>query len=239
MQHRFLVAAATLLIFATQTFPLSAAEFPWPDNPHIIVNGLGQIEQVPDRAIIRFEVSAIATTFSLAKQSVDAIISRAIKAAKKAQVHEDGINASKINASPQYDWQEKSRTYKGERVSRQVEIRLGNIERYNSLVEGLLASGISRLQPVELDFSDRKSLENRALMLALDDAKQKANAMAEHLGTTLEGVFQIAPLEQNSMVSRMAMRATAESSDDRAPLKPGKQTIRQEIRVVYLLGLKR
>lgn len=235
MKHRFLVAMATLLILAIQTFPLSAAEFPLPKHPHIIVNGYGQIEQVPDKAIVRFEVSAIASNFSLAKEAVDKIIYQAIKAAKKQRVAEDDINASKINASPQYNWEDKNRIYKGERVSRQVEVRLTNIERYNSLVEGLLASGISRLQPVELDFSDRHSLENKALTLALDDAKQKATTMAEHLGTKLKGIFQIAPLTQNSMVSRMAMRASAESSNDQAPLKPGKQTIQQQIRVVYLL----
>ncbi|MFT5691427.1 MAG: hypothetical protein ACI92E_000756 [Oceanicoccus sp.] len=235
MKHRILVATATLLIFAIHTFSLRASEFPLPDNPHIIVNGHGHIEQVPDKAILRFEVSAIAANFSLAKQSVDEIISRAIKAAKKNHVDEDDINASKINASPQYDWHEKTRSYKGERVSRQVEVRLTNIEHYNSLVEGLLKSGISRLQPVELDFSDRKSLESKALIIALDDAKRRANTMAEHLGTKLKGIFQIAPLEHNTMVSRMAMRATAESSSDKAPLKPGKQTIRQQIRVIYLL----
>jgi uncharacterized protein YggE len=237
MKHQLFVATAAIIVFAIQALSSNAAEFPLPDSPHIIVTGRGQIEQVPDKAIIRFEVSATGNTFSLAKKTVDQIIAQAIKAAKKEHVDEDDINASKINASPQYDWQDKARIYKGERVSRQVEVRLSNIERYNSLVEGLLQSGISRLQPVELDFSDRNVLENRALTLALDDAKKKASAMAEHLGTKIKGIFQIAPLEHHSIVSRMALRASPESSSEEAPLKPGKQIIQQQIRVIYLLDI--
>ncbi len=235
MSYRLKVVIAILTFSTVQFFPTTAAEYLGPDQPHIIVHGYGQIEQIPDKAIIRFEVSAIDNTLYLAKESVDKTIAKAIKVAKKERIDEDDISASKINASPQYDWQNKTRVYKGERVSRQVEVNLSDIKRYNSLVDGLLLSGISRLQPVELGFSEQKKLENKALTLALDDAKLKAKTMAEHLGTEVDGIFQIAPIEHGSIVTRMAMQASAESRDDKAPLKPGKQKIQQQIRVIYLL----
>lgn len=232
MINRILCIGLLLLVFTST----SNAELPLPKQAHIIVNGYGATDQIPDLIIIRFEVAATAKNFSLAKQSVDGTITKAINATKKQGVAEDNINASKINASPQYEWQDKDRVYKGERVSRQVEIKLTEANRYNDLVDALLAAGISRLQPVQLDFTLRDELENKALLLALDDAKQKAQSMAEHLGSSIDRVFQIAPLERARFSNRMAMAVSEDSGNDKSPLKLGKQKLEQKIRVVYLLN---
>ncbi len=213
----------------------SAADLPLPDDPHIVVNGVGMVEQVPDIIVVSFEVSAVKENFSSAKDAVDTIIAKAITVANQQGIDPDDINASKINAAPQYEWQNKNRVYKGERISRQVRLTLKEADRYNALVDGLLAAGISRLQPVTLDFKERDALENTALTLALDDAKNKAQAMAKHVGTKIKAVFQIAPVNQGRRYEGMAMSADMNSVERKAGLKLGKQSIEQRIRVVYLL----
>ncbi len=227
-----LLAFATLFFFHPFT---TASTLPLPDDPHIVVNGYGVVEQVPDIIKVSFEVSAVKESFAAAKEAVDTIIGKAIAAAKAQGIKADDINASRINAAPQYEWQNKNRVYKGERISRQVELTLTEAERYNALVDGLLTAGISRLQPVKLDFSEREALENKALTLALDDAKSQAQAMAKHLGTKVKAVFQIAPVDQGRRYERMAMSADMASAEKKAGLKLGKQAIEQRIRVVFLL----
>lgn len=227
---------AVFLLNFTFAITATADQLPLPDQPHIIVNGYGYIDQIPDQATVRFEVTVTAADFSTAKKEVDAIVAKAIRAAKKQKVDDDNINASKINAAPQYQWNNKIRVYTGERVSRQVQVKLTEIERYNKLVEGILSSGVTRLQSVQLDFSKRAQLEMKALTLALDNAKNKAKIMANHLGEKLAGVFQIAPIGATPVVTHMAMRANRESQSDGGALKPGKQKIQQQVRVVYLLG---
>jgi uncharacterized protein YggE len=233
--HRLKIVLLTLTTFFFHHPLMMAAELPLPDKPHIVVNGYGVIEQVPDIIVLSFEVSTVKENFSTAKDSVDSTIAKAIAAAQEQGITEDDINASKINAAPQYEWQNKNRIYKGERVSRQVELTLTEADRYNALVDGLLAAGISRLQPVRLDFKERAALENQALNLALDDAKQKSAAMAQHVGTSIKSVFQIAPVDQGRRFERMAMSADMGSAEKKAGLKLGKQSIEQRIRVVYLL----
>jgi len=224
------------LLTAALTLTLSAlpAAAQLPPQPHIIVEGLGQIEQIPDLAIIRFEVVSTAADASTAKQNVDGIVGAAIAAATAQRVPESAIKASKINAAAQYDWHNQSRVYKGERVSRQVEITLADTERYNDLIDALLATGISQLQSPQLAFSHRRQLQHKALKLALDDAKDRAGLMAQHLGEKLGRVFQIAPVTAQTGPRPMAMRA--ESVSTSAGLKLGEQTIEQKIRVVYLLA---
>lgn len=228
----------TLLIAIAHPFQTAlATDKAGPDQPHIIAAGLGVIEQVPDLITLRFDVSATADTFSQAKQQVDTIIAKAIKAARRQAVPEAQINASKINASPQYEWRNNQRYYKGEQVNRLVEIKLTDPERYNDLVDGLLSAGISRLQPVQLEFSQRAALEAQALLLALDDARSKAELMAGHLGSSVKGVYQITTAQSQPVMGRLAMSArSSEDAATTAPLALGKQAIEQHVQVIFLLG---
>ncbi|MGK0500470.1 MAG: hypothetical protein ACJAYG_002120 [Oceanicoccus sp.] len=212
---------------------LVASELPLPEQAHIVVNGYGSVEQVPDIIKLRFEVNATADSFAAAKNTVDTTVAKAINAATQQGIHADDINASKISAAPQYDWEDRLRIYRGERVNRQIEIKLTDVSRYNALVEGLLAAGISRLQPVQMDFSQRQQLQQLALTHALDDAKLQAETIAKHLGTKLDGVFQIAPQQRGMGGHRLAM--AADTSLKQAELKPSKQILEQRVRVVYLL----
>lgn len=224
-----------LFILVSLSFANSAfAQLPLPNKPHIVVEGKGQLTQIPDIAIVRFEIDATRGSLSDAKQIVDTGIAKAIKAAQASGIVEDDINASKIQAQPQYQWREKNRQYMGERVSRQVELTLRDTQRYNELVEALLKAGVSRLQNTTLTFSQLDQLEQQALMLALDDAKQKAQLMAKHLDSDIDGVFQIAPVGDRARVYGMEMRA-ADAGMAKAKLKVAKQQIEQKIRVVFFL----
>lgn len=224
-----------LLLIAFISFTHSTfAQLPLPSAAHIVVEGKGQLQQTPDIAIVRFEIEATRGSLSEAKHVVDSEVGKALKAARAVGIVEDDIDASRIQAQPQYQWRDKNRQYMGERVSRQLQLTLRDTERYNELVEVLLKAGISRLQNTTLTFSQLEQLEQQALMLALDDAKQKATLMAKHLDTNIDGVFQIAPVSDRAVIYGMEMRA-ADASSSKAPLKVAKQRIEQKIRVVFLL----
>lgn len=224
-----------LLLLTLPIHSALGADLPLPDKPHVVVQGYGFVEQIPDQVNIQFEVVATAQSLPMAKKEVDAIVVKAMQAALAQKVSEDNINASKIQASPQYEWRNQNREYKGERVSRQVKIKLTDASRYNALVDGLLAAGISRMQSPQLDFSQRTTLEKRALTQALDHAKQQAQTIAEHLGSSLDGVFQIAPVTYNPVATRMALSAEAGNGKQKAGLKLGKQKLEQRVRVVFFL----
>jgi uncharacterized protein len=212
-----------------------AVELPLPKQPHIVVEGHGVVEQIPDLIKIHFEVSVTAETLSQAKNEVDKTVGKAIQAAHKQNIEEDQIVASKIQAHPQYDWTKAGRQYKGEKVSRLVQITLTESKRYNALVDALLAAGVNSLQDIKMDFSNRQSLENEAMKLALADAKQQAKSMTAALNNQLAGVFQIASVGQP--MSRRGWQLESTKMKDSAPsgLKLGKQKVEQRVRVVYLL----
>ncbi len=230
------VLLVTFLLSSLLSGPAVAANnYPLPHVPHLVVEGRGVIEETPDTVTVRFEINATAKDLATAKQQVDVIVSNAIKAAKSQRIKDDNINASKIQAFPQYEWQQQTRVYKGERVSRQVSVTLTDSDRYNDLVEALLKAGINRLQSVEMDFSKRKKLEKDALNLALDDAKEQAIAISNRSGAVMTAIYQIVAIEPEHGIQPMMEMTAARSQTDAGGLKLGKQKIEKRVRVVYLL----
>ena len=225
-----------LNVFLFANSPAHAqTELPLPTRPHIVVNGYGHVEAVPDLITLHFQASATAANFKLAKQMVDATVGKVFAAAKSQKVPVDNIHAAQINASPQYEWQQKERVYKGEQVSRQIEIKLTNPERYNDLVNVLLDTGIQRLSSVQLDFQQRAKLEQQALTKALDNAAQQAKTISQHLGMKIKTVYQIAPQQQRAVMGRMTMSAEMKAEPSSVGLVLAKQKVEQQMRVVYLL----
>lgn len=215
-----------------------ALELPLPPQPHIVVHGVGEVEQIPDIVRVKVAVTVTAEDLSAAKQQVDRTIGKAMLAGKEQGVLMDDISASKINASPQYAWENQQRVYKGEQVSREVEIKLRDAKKYNALIDGLLASGITRVLDIQFEFSNRDELEAEALTLALEDASRRAKTIGKRFRVKFLKAFQIAPLSEGPapMVRAMEMSAKSPADDHTAPLKLAKQTLRQRVRVVYLLN---
>jgi hypothetical protein len=225
-----------LLLSALLVALLPMAQAELPDEPHIVVDGVGSVESVPDIAVLHFSVEVTDKTLAAAKQSVDRQLGKAIASAKALGIADDDISASRIQAQPQYEWRDKERHYVGERVSRQVALTLNNTDNYNTVVDALLAAGVSRLNPAQLEHSAIEQLERDALNKALDNARNKASSMAQHLGVKLDGVYQIAPANDRAIVHGMEMRASVmKDAAESAPLKVAKQTIEQRVRVVFLI----
>lgn len=240
MQGKFLTKVLNmkflwLIVTTLLSLPVFAEPLPLPSQAHIVVQGLGTIERVPDIVELDIDIRKTADSFAGAKKQVDQIIEAAIQAARKHGVSPDDINASQIQATPQYEWRDKEKIYKGEQVSRQLHIKLKEPKRYNALVNALLNSGVSRLNRASFSFSNQTELQQIALQQALDNARDQALAITAHMNIPLGPVFQIAPVGSLAYSgARLMKMADAESAD--SDLKPGKQTIRQQIRVVYLLG---
>lgn len=217
---------------------LSASAFAagLPDARHIIVTGQGHVEAVPDIATLHLSVETTDPSLAEAKNRVDTVTGRVIEAARALGIREEDIGASDIHANPQYEWRQGERSYRGERVSRNIRITLRNIDRYGKLVHRVIEAGVSRISHIELDFSDRDKLESQALQKAIVAARRKAGVIAKSFEARLGEVYQIdeapAPSPPEPYAERLQADTTPDGGDS---LKVGKQKIQREIRAVFYL----
>ncbi|AKH68320.1 hypothetical protein IMCC21906_00627 [Spongiibacter sp. IMCC21906] len=222
-------------IFLLAFAPMVALAASLPDQPHIVVAAEGEVEAVPDIAHLHLQISETRDTASAAKAEVDKRTKMALNAAREQGVSEENIRASQIRVYPDYEWNEGKRLLRGQRVERTVELKLTDLSRYGSLLDGLVLAGITELGSVSFDLSNLDELVGQALEAAVANAKAKAEVLAKGFGRKLDGVFHVdesgaAPVMPERARLMMDAKGSSESS-----MLFGKQAVTAKLQVVFLL----
>lgn len=205
-----------------------------PQGRHIEVVGVAEFSALPDELKVQVFVEHTAPTLDQARTQVDSDVAKVLAAVRPLDFEEIDINASRIQASPEYEWNNRSRQYLGEKVSRELQFTLRDVNRYSELMQLLMAAPIDRLGQIQFDFSNAKQLQEQAAVAASLDAQRQARALAKGLGASLGQVYAITPVNRGQHYGpRLAMEAKFDSAA--APLKVAGKTISAEVRVVYLL----
>lgn len=208
------------------------------DFPHIQVQGSGSVEVVPDTVVIKLSLEEVSTKAIDAKKIVDSLSKNIITVAKKNSIVEKDIQASVVQIMPQYEWKESERIYTGEKVSRDITLKLKDVEKYAQLLNQLVVLGGVRITSTSLVFSDKSNYEKQALKAAIENAKQKALFTARSFGSNLDGIYSIT--ESNYMPApyqprvEMKMMAVSDSNSD-SGLSIGAVTISANVTAVYKL----
>jgi len=205
----------------------------------ISVVGEGEVEHEPDQAILNIGISAQKPTLLEAKQEADANYQAVLDEILAAGIEEKDIKATRIIAQPQYEWTSSRQVYKGERVSRSLSVTINDLDAVSSLMQSIVAKGVSTIDGMTTGFQNPEILEQEALGMAADDARSKAEFLAERLGRTLGDAYLItqqtnAPVFHQPNVQMMRSDAIAESSAV-PPEMFGTQTIKATVSVSFNL----
>lgn len=175
--------AVTFTIFII-SFSLQAHSDTTPTQRYIEISGRGVIHETPDIAILSLTFSERHKQASYAKTTVDNQVEKFLEFSKQLNIKTKDIQAARISIYPEYDYK-NNRQLIGYRVSRDVQVQIRNLLNYPKLLEGAVDIGATNTGQLQLDFSNRKVLENKALQAAYIDAKAQAKFLAEVSGDTL------------------------------------------------------
>lgn len=206
------------------------------EMPHIQVAAEGSIEVMPD--FMRLQVVVEKTgEASDNKQQVDKIVAQVIAAAQETGIDKPHIDASQLSIQPYYEWQKGKRLLKGETVRRTVSIKLYRLDRYTELAAAVAGLDISQFSQQGFGFDKPQQQHNKALVLALNNARDKATVIAETLGRKLGRVYQVSEsggFSQPMPVMRAQAMAMQEDAGG-APLEVRPQTVTVNVNMVYML----
>jgi uncharacterized protein len=207
--------------------------------PHYVqVNGTAEIAAQPD--YLRLHLTMTDTRDSLAKtrDSINKGMNQLLQICKDMGIADQDIDASRISNYPQYEWTDKGRQYRGERIDRPVTITLRDMSHYGDLVHQLLQNERVQLNNTELAFNNPEALQNQALKLALESARNKARLMASTLDAQLGKVMFINESGSSAPQPMYEMRAMAsrmEKVADPAPMMVQEQTVSASVEVRFEL----
>jgi uncharacterized protein len=221
---------------------------PLPAQPHVYVEGAAELEVEPDMMTFSLGIQATNKDLAMAKADVDTRSRRLIDASKKMGIKAVDIATTALNIHPEYDYKDSSRVLVGNQVSRQVDIKLRDLKKYPEFMQTLVAAKISETINTSLTLSDLQSLQDKAQMAAMKDARARAERLAKSQGKNLGEPWSISefnnrqseswelrPSRELMGNSAKVTAASLRMSEAGEPFEPGVMKIKTQVFVVYLL----
>lgn len=220
------------------------------------VQGTGTASAAPDQSTISFTVSKTATKLQDAQNQANTFTNKIVKDLDHLGIAKKDIQTSNYSSYPNYSDngggvgimqpetaipirpQSNSRTIVSYTVSEDVAITVHDTNKANNVIDTITRDGAENVSGPELTFSTekQKTLENEARTRAIQDAKQKAQSMAEAAGIHLGKVISIKEGNSNPFpIVRPLMMNAANGSAKSAPtqINPGQNTVTSTVTLTY------
>ena len=148
----------------------------------------------------------------------------------------DGVGASEIQTTQVSLWPQTSsngREITGYQASNSVRVTAALADSGN-LVDAAVGAGANSIDGPSLDTADKSALYDEALKQALDQAKQKAQALADAAGLTLGTALKVR--EGGAPTPIVYGDALAARASGAPPIEAGTQKIQASVTVTYSTG---
>lgn len=196
----------------------------------ITVTGEGVVEARPDRAEFSFGVEERADTAGAAL-AANARATRALIAAlEQAGVAKDDVQTESVSVWPNV---KEGGGVTGYTASNSVRVSSA-VAKAGSVVDAATAAGADTVWGPTLTRDENDALEERALRLALADARRKAGALAGATDGRLGEVVKI--VEGGAEPEPIYARALAAEANSSTPIEPGTLETRASLTVTFAVA---
>lgn len=244
-----LSAGGVIIIFFLSLFafvklvgpiPFSVSSITTEKSDFFTVTGEGKVTVTPDIAVVSVGVTSQGTSVKLAQKDLNIKMDAISKAVKQLGVDAKDIKTENYSINPRYDYQESVQRIIGYDANSSLTIKVRDMDKANDVIDASTGNGANQVNGISFDVDDRDTLENEARVLAVADAKKKAELAAKTVGFTLgtivnysEGVNNDGPVPR-----MMSAKSAMEAGGDRAvpsTIEPGSNEIIIQVSLSYQL----
>jgi uncharacterized protein YggE len=209
------------------------------DRRAIVVTARGEASVTPDLAIVIFAVSGDGKELAPTRDDVNRRSSDVLAVLRKLKVAETDISAPDVGIHPQYDYR-KGQKLIGYRVSRQMQVKVRDLDRLGEVMDGVVAAGANEVFGAQMSAADPSAAEHAALEAAMAAARTKADVLAAAAGVKLGRVARIEEAADDGGMPMPKMRMmgamSAEAADGGTEVAAGDLTVTRSIRAWFELG---
>lgn len=148
-------------------------------QPQVSVSGEGKIKVVPDEAVISIAVETKGEESAKVKKENDVVVDKVLKYLKSTKINPKDIKTERVSLYPSYDYNKKKNYYM---ATQTISITLRDLSTYDVLMDELVKAGVNRVNGVTFQSSEIEKLKSEARVMAVVDAKKKAEDFANALG---------------------------------------------------------
>jgi len=162
----------------------------------ITISGEGKIKAIPDIATIQLGLSTEKKTVAAAQKENTDKMNQLIEQLKKQGVEKKDIQTTNYSIYPQYDWIEGKQTLRGYQVNETVTVKIRNLDKIGDILSMAGDLGLNQVGGLNFDIDEPEKLKQEARIKALENAKEKAKALAEIMGVKLGKVVSFTESSQ-------------------------------------------
>lgn len=181
------------------------------DGTSLSVTGSGVVQVKSDLAIISIGVREAATDVLEAQSAVNNKIAAVRQALLDAGAEESELNTDSISIYANYDYTDGTEVIVGYTAYNSLSVRTPNIDGVGALIDAAFAAGANTLGGVQFTLQDDTQARDQAMVLAVEDARRKAEVLAGAAGmqiSSIENISEGGSYTYDSMRNAVTMEAS-------------------------------
>ncbi len=205
--------------------------------PSIVTTGEAVVRRPPDQAFITLAVETRARNPKDAQQQNAELMTAVQQRVAAAGIAKDAVRTTGYRIQQEFDYPNGRRVPREYVARNGLEIRLDSIERTGEILDAMVQAGATSVTGVRFELKDRNAVEREALRLAVQDARTRAEALADGAGRTVDRILKIDDSRQPVVAFRqMEMSARAAAADGApTPIEAGLVEVRAEVQLTVAI----
>lgn len=202
----------------------------------VTTQGTGISSTAPDQAKMFFGVQANGDEARATLDEASGIAAAIVDAIKGSGVDDEDIQTTDVSIWPDYDYDDDTPRIVGYRATMRVAVTIKDIEAVGDVIEAASSAGANEIDGPIFSISDDNPQAHDALQKAVEDARARAEAMAEAAGKSVGDVLSMteAGIAAPPIQYRYGYADEAAASMD-AVIEPGQLDVSASVTVVFEL----
>lgn len=209
-----------------------------PQATGLSVTGEGRATGSPDVAEVTLGVSHEAASVAEARGRAAEAMTAMIEALKANDVDEKDIQTTVFNIEPQYDFEDGRQRLRGYRATNIVTAKIRDIDRTGEVIDAAVTAGgdAAQVQSLRFTIDDPADLQNEARRRAMENAREKAEVLADAGGVELGDVVSVSEsISGFPPPIPFAAREVQAPATGETPIQPGELEVVVTVTVLYEL----
>ncbi|WP_374299911.1 SIMPL domain-containing protein [Paracoccus sp. (in: a-proteobacteria)] len=207
-----------------------------PGMSRLTVTGEGEARVAPDLATIQLGVTTQAASAAEAMEQNSTRQTAVIEGLTGAGIDQADVQTSGLNLNPVMDYGEgRAPTITGYQASNMVAVRVKDIPRLGEVLDAIVAAGANEINGITFTRDDNADTEDQARRAAVEDARHKAEVLAEAAGLTLGPVLVLRDTPTPEGPRPMMMEARAAADAAKVPVAPGELGLSAQVEMQFAL----
>ena len=205
----------------------------------ITVTGTGEVLIPADTAIVSIGVSVRDKEVLKAQERVNIAIEAIRNALIENNVRQENINTDYVNIYAYYNYEKDSETVEAYNASSTLAVKVTDVKQVGRIIDIAFQNGANTLDGISFFAENDEEAKNEAMKLAVKNAREKAEVLAEAAGVTLNGIEEIAEGNTYSfdrgVVNNFGMVKAAGVTNDSVEtyVQSAKLTVSSQVTIIY------